>query len=150
MPNWTNNEVTITAKSKKDLDVFIKQVKGKDNDFDFEKIEPMPKDIFRGNLKIKEKEKYGKKNWYDWSRANWGTKWNSCDTSFQRVSDTTAFYIFDTAWCPPTGIYEAIVNIYSGQVKDCPSIDIDWHCLDEDDDTDGEGYSMESVYGEYK
>jgi len=148
MPNWTYNEVTITTKSKKDLDVFIKQVKGKDNDFDFEKIEPIPKDIFRGNLGRKEKEKYGKKNWYDWSWENWGTKWNSCDTSFERVSDTEAFYMFNTAWCPPTGIYEAIGNIYSGQVKDCPSIDIDWYCLDEDDDTNGEGYSMESFHEE--
>jgi len=146
MPNYTYNEVTITAKSKKDLDIFIKQVKGNDNDFDFEKIEPMPKDIFRGNLGINEKEKYGKKNWYDWSLANWGTKWNSCDTSFERVSDTTAFYMFITAWSPPTGIYESIGNIYSGQVKDCPAVYVDWHCLDEDDDTNGEGYSMESFY----
>lgn len=35
-------------------------------------------------------------NWYDWSCAYWGTKWNACDT---RVKDN--FLAFDTAWSPP-------------------------------------------------
>ena len=55
MPNWTTNEVTITAKSAKDLSKFIETIKTEDNPFDFQKIEPMPKNIFRGNLGTKEK-----------------------------------------------------------------------------------------------
>jgi len=145
MPNWTTNEVTVTAKSAKDLSKFIKQIESEDNPFDFEKIEPMPKNIFRGNLGRKEKELHGKNNWYDWSWKNWGTKWNSCHTEFKRFDDKVAMYIFQTAWCPPVPIWEALMNIYSGQVKGCPAIHFEWHCLDEDDDTDGEGYQIEEV-----
>ena len=145
MPNWTTNEVTITAESKKDLTNFIKQIKSKDNPFDFDKIEPMPKNIYRGNLGQKERNEHGKNNWYDWSFTNWGTKWNSCSTMVNRLSATEVFYQFDTAWCPPIPIWEALGNIYSGQVKGCPNIKIEWHCLDEDDDTHGEGYNIEEV-----
>ena len=59
MPNWTTNEVTVTAKSAKDLSKFIKQIESEDNPFDFEKIEPMPENIFRGNLGQKEREIHG-------------------------------------------------------------------------------------------
>ena len=58
MPNWTTNEVTITAESKKDLTNFIKQIKSKDNPSDFDKIEPMPKNIYRGNLGQKERNQH--------------------------------------------------------------------------------------------
>lgn len=43
-------------------------------------------------------EKYGAKDWYDWCRDNWGTKWNACNT---QVDDfNTAEFYFDTAWAP--------------------------------------------------
>jgi len=145
MPNWTNNEITITTKSKKDLDIFMKLVKGKDNDFDFDKIEPMPDNIFQGNLGQKEREEHGRNNWYDWSWDNWGTKWNSCQTQATRLDDTKAFFIFDTAWSPPVPIYEALGNIFSGQVGGFPLVKIQWHCLDEDDDTQGEGYAIQEA-----
>ena len=145
MPNWTTNEVTITAESKKDLTTFIKQIKSKDNPFDFDRIEPMPETVFQGNLGMKQREKYGRNNWYDWSWDNWGTKWNSCQAMAERLSATEIFYQFDTAWCPPVKIYEALSNIYSGQVGGCPSVKIEWHCLDEDDDTGGEGYDIKEV-----
>ena len=38
--------------------------------------------------------KYGYTNWYDWCRANWGTKWNAYD--IEMVDDYTIK--FDTAW----------------------------------------------------
>tara|TARA_R100001530_G_C4306335_1_gene151775 strand:- start:75 stop:503 length:429 start_codon:yes stop_codon:yes gene_type:complete len=142
MPNWTTNEVTITAESKKDLTTFMKQIKSKNNPFDFDKIEPMPKNLFMGNLGREEERKYGKNNWYHWSIENWGTKWNSCSTMVERLSPTEVFYQFDTAWSPPLRIWEAILNIYSGQVKGSPKIKIEWHCLDEDDSTCGDGYFL--------
>lgn len=39
--------------------------------------------------------KYGAMNGYEWSVANWGTKWNACDTNVSGSEMT-----FDTAWDP--------------------------------------------------
>lgn len=42
-------------------------------------------DILQPELRVlgmaaaRNKEKYGYSDWYDWSIANWGTKWNACD-----------------------------------------------------------------------
>ena len=38
-------------------------------------------------------KRYGKRDWYDWSIENWGTKWNACAT----VVDSDAIE-FQTAW----------------------------------------------------
>lgn len=49
---------------------------------------------------------YGSRNWYDWSRKNWGTKWNAMEAD---VSFGDHPYIsFDTAWCAPVPIIELI------------------------------------------
>lgn len=37
---------------------------------------------------------FGYRDWYDWRRANWGTKWNACDC---RLCDNAIY--FSTAWC---------------------------------------------------
>ena len=42
--------------------------------------------------------KYGYDNWYDWSCANWGTKWNACDTNYDEEKEQLCF---DTAWSIP-------------------------------------------------
>ena len=52
-------------------------------------------------------EKYGYDNWYDWRCANWGTKWNACDSDYDENSDTLHF---DTAWSIPEPIFAKITN----------------------------------------
>ena len=42
--------------------------------------------------------KYGYANWYTWSIAKWGTKWNACGTE---VSEDKTTMEFETAWDPP-------------------------------------------------
>lgn len=39
-------------------------------------------------------KKYGSKTWLDWSRANWGTKWNAMETKL--MGDNIIY--FETAW----------------------------------------------------
>ena len=60
MPNWTYNTVVFEG-NEKQLKTLKTMLKSKDNEFDFNNIIPMPKNIFRGNLGLKEEEKYGKK-----------------------------------------------------------------------------------------
>ena len=75
------------------------------------------------------KEKYGYDTWYDWAIANWGTKWAvSCEDS--DISGNTLLYDFLTAWCPPTGIHEALVAQH-------PNWRIKWSYREEDMDEQG-------------
>ena len=80
---------------------------------------------------------YEHPDWYNWRLDNWGTKWNILDktptlptvsgvssrTSYGGRVDIPADYdidagedriimSFDTAWSPPNGIYEALVDKY--------------------------------------
>lgn len=55
------------------------------------------KDFEEARMSIMNLELYGHSNWYDWSVANWGTKWNSYDNF--KLSDHQ--FKFDTAWATP-------------------------------------------------
>ena len=79
MPNHVTNRITIIADKQRTQEIlgFIKNDERGLGSIDFNKIIPMPDNIYRGNLGQKEKELYGQNNWYDWSIANWDTKWNS-------------------------------------------------------------------------
>ena len=103
-------------------------LKSKDNDFDFNNIVPMPKNIFRGNLGREEEEKYGDNNWYRWSIDNWGTKWNSVDTRVEENGSTLS-YNFMTAWDCPRQIVDALMRMRKTILKD---IRINWDCVHED------------------
>ena len=141
MPNWTENNVLFVGK-KKQLKTLKTMLKSKDNDFDFNNIVPMPKNIFRGNLGREEEEKYGKNNWYHWSINNWGTKWNSVDTRVEENGSTLS-YNFMTAWDCPREIVNALMRMRKTILKD---ISINWDCVHEDGneheivvDIEGEG-----------
>jgi len=61
------------------------------------------------------KKKYGSDNWWNWSIANWGTKWDACEPYINN-NDINFFSVsFDTAWGPPI---EWIDNI----MKDFPDL----------------------------
>lgn len=81
---------------------------------DFNKLIPMPDTIFRGNLGQAERTKYGSANWYDWSIANWGTKWNSYgydDVTTPKEFDGERME-FQTAWSYPAPIIAALAEKY--------------------------------------
>ena len=73
-------------------------------------------------MSIKYLRLYGNDNWYDWSCDNWGTKWDTNEVRFHRYNDTELVYEFDTAWCPPEGIYQELV-------KQFPKLEfnLEWH-----------------------
>ncbi len=84
------------------------------------KDEAMTKDD-PGLLKLGEQcyeniQKYGHATWYDWSIANWGTKWNSYgydEVLTPKEFDGSTIY-FQTAWSNPQPVIAALAEKYPG------------------------------------
>lgn len=66
-------------------------------------------------------KEYGQASWYEWSIANWGTKWNAYE--IERVSDTVIR--FQTAWSMPAKWLEKLIERFPDE-----TISIRW--ADED------------------
>ena len=136
MPNYCNNVVEIQGPQH-----ILKTLV--DHRLDFMKIHPYPKelDITAGregaddspeqralvaaeeaNLK-----KHGYKNWYDWCVNNWGTKWNAGgDNDAMQVdydedvgNQGIALFQFDTAWAPPLGVMEKLMETHPELSIEC-------------------------------
>ena len=107
MPNHVTNMVQFHGEQE-NIDKVLALIKGEESCIDFQKIIPMPDNIFRGNLGSKERELYGKNNWYDWSITNWGTKWNAYDDYFDKDENTITF---DTAWSCPLPIFNELAAL---------------------------------------
>ncbi len=106
----------IAYSNEEDIPIGVKSI-------DFTKILPPPSNIFQGAVGPKERELYGKNNWYDWNRANWGTKWNSYGYSFQYPENESL--IFETAWSAPHPVIKKLSEMY-------PNIAIEHQWADED------------------
>jgi hypothetical protein len=66
--------------------------------------------LARAKLVKRNVERYGHKDWYDWSVNNWGTKWNAYSyNSYYEGGDTI---IFQTAWSAPEPIIELLSQKY--------------------------------------
>ena len=62
--------------------------------------------------------KYGYKDWYDWSVANWGTKWDACNS---RIINNDEIY-FDTAWNEAEPIHKKLSEKYPKETIICECI----------------------------
>lgn len=127
MPNHVTNIVTYEG-DRKQIAEMLEAIKKDDlgiGTVDFNKIIPLPDDIYRGDLGPKERELYGDKNWYDWCRANWGTKWNAYgyDKDFD-YSQTDSLW-FQTAWSAPHSILQKLSDMF-------PEIEFRHQWADED------------------
>ena len=93
------------------------------------------KDIFPNQLITKAmsdkfRVEYGADNWYDWSNKHWGTKWEVSDVEMFQDSEYEAQYEFDTAWCPPEGIFYALKNKF-------PELTFSWFYREDGDQIAG-------------
>lgn len=66
-----------------------------------------------GKKYVEAHDKYGYYDWYDWSNANWGTKWNACDCV---INMNEGWVEFETAWCMPEPIMNKIFEDNPGCV----------------------------------
>lgn len=112
MPNWCSNSVTITG-NKEQIDKFEKFLNEKNGKDWFDFFAKCPEELKsvdspnNGPGAEKLIEKYGHSDWYSWSVDNWGTKWNCDAQDWQRNENSISFW-FDSAWSPPTAIYDTI------------------------------------------
>ena len=170
MPNWTTNEVTFssakTTNIKKIKDIFYKgcpfsqlieepnwdsiPLKG-DEKVSYYQNKPLGK---KGELPIIEEHKLSNGDvmklhkfkstneqdtrWYNWRSQKWGTKWDvpKDEIDVEPINNGSIVVEFHTAWAAPYPIYKK----FRDKFKD---VKIEWWALDEDDDTNGEGYYLQ-------
>ena len=102
MPNWCDNRVRVQAETETEMIVFRDFVKSKvDGEaFSFDSVIPMPKELQPISV--------------DWANNNWGCKWEVSDVEVSVEDETETEYYFQTAWCPPEGVYNALVKRFPG------------------------------------
>ena len=130
MPNWCDNQITITGPNSviDKIEKIVKEEKDTDGLLNF--FYPMPKALEgteAGPPAKTKKEKlerarlqveYGASNWYDWRTTNWSTKWEVCEFygvdrqyhSEQNEGESTISFGFSSAWAPPIGAYEMFLE----------------------------------------
>ena len=127
MPNHVTNIITYEG-DRKQIAEMLEAIKNNElgiGTVDFQKIIPMPDDIYTGDLGPKERELYGEKNWYDWRRANWGTKWNCYGYEEGIDYSQTDSLWFQTAWSAPHPILQKLTEMF-------PEIEFKHQWADED------------------
>ena len=111
MPNWCDNQITITGPNSviDKIEKIVKEEKGAGGLLNF--FHPMPKgleDTTSPSSSAKKPQPMieGFDNWYDWRCENWSTKWDVNEFyGVDRQGDTISFG-FSSAWSPPIGAYE--------------------------------------------
>jgi hypothetical protein len=127
MPNWCNNTVEINHKDPAKMYALVEAInEGKFCNFAI----PVPESLHivagsvgaqgspeQNELELKEQanlEAHGYKNWWDFCTNEWGTKWDvdpydKIEYDDQHDKNGITFG-FDSAWAPPTGVYEALMD----------------------------------------
>ena len=127
MPNWCNNTVQINHEDPAKMYALVEAInEGKFCNFAI----PVPESlaIVAGKVGSDESDEqkslveaetrnlatHGYKNWYDFCTNEWGTKWDvdpydKVEYDDQHDKNGITFG-FDSAWSPPTGVYEALMD----------------------------------------
>ena len=128
MPNWCNNTVEISHKDQSKMESLVASI----NEGKFcNHVIPVPESLHivagrvgddtdpkQIDLEAQEKanlEAHGYATWYDFCVNEWGTKWDvdpynpiEFDSEWDKNNKIT--FGFDSAWAPPLGVYEALVE----------------------------------------
>ena len=119
MPNWWNNNITITGPNKiiDKIDKIVAEEGSEGNLLQY--FYPMPKELSDttadGSKRKKLQKKYGHDDWYSWATENWSTKWDINEFhGIKRIElgidESEISFGFDSAWAPPIGAYEHFIN----------------------------------------
>lgn len=109
MPNHVLNELIFRGVQDADADRILAQIVNDEGKVDFERLVPMPLNMWWGNVGSQHEKAFGNTS-LDWARQNWGTKWNAYESEpVERVNDVLAIR-FQTAWSPPYPWLAAVFN----------------------------------------
>jgi hypothetical protein len=89
MPNWCYNTATLHHDDKARIDAFEAELSKEDSQ-PLNHLRPNPAGEWD----------------YGWSVDNWGTKWDVSIHDWEREDDNCIVLHFDSAWSPPTTLYE--------------------------------------------
>ena len=123
MPNWCDNQITITGPNSviDKIEKIVKEEDDKNGLLNF--FHPMPKELEDTTSPSSSADKpqpmvEGFDCWYDWRCENWSTKWDINEFyGVDRQGDTISF-AFSSAWSPPIGAYETFIVNMSEQKQD--------------------------------
>jgi len=124
MPNWCFNNATF---SHEDPNEIQRLVKAFNSGKFFGEFVPMPPELLEeapigddyqsrvADIAKRNQEQFGYPSWYEWSIANWGTKWEpdteGIDDSEAEEGATSVRLGFDTAWAPPIEWYREMSDM---------------------------------------
>jgi hypothetical protein len=123
MPNWTNNTIELRHDDPDMIErAYVALSEGKF----FNEFLPCPKELcetvsgsvekgyatelheFQMELNVKY---FGYRDWYSWSNAKWGTKWEAAEPFISGHDSNYLTASFDTAWSPPIRFYEHLQEL---------------------------------------
>ena len=121
MPNWCDNQITITGPNSviDKIEKIVKEDDSHENNGLLNFMKPMPTELEGTTSPSSSADKpqpmiEGFDNWYDWRVENWSTKWEVCEfygvdrqyLSEQNEGESMITFGFSSAWAPPIGAYE--------------------------------------------
>lgn len=110
MPNWCGNTLTLAHPDPAQIKRVEAAIAGQGllNEFvpvpEALKNSPTPEEVEQ-NMAT-----YGYGDWYDFCNGEWGTKWD-VDAEVIMATETTIDICFDSAWGPPIGWYERMMDL---------------------------------------
>lgn len=132
MPNWCYNHLEVYEDKKtikKISDWYKKYESNKTKVGLFGLFYPLPKALRDSTFPVSKsnttlKKKFGADNWYEWSLANWGVKWDASEVELLDERATGLSLRFQTPWGPPIEFYEKLkkdfpnLNIFSSYTEE--------------------------------
>ena len=125
MPNWCDNQITITGPNSviDKIEKIVKEDDSHENNGLLNFFHPMPKELEGTTSPSSSADKPqpmidGFDCWYDWRCENWSTKWEVCEFygvdrqyhSEQNEGESTISFGFSSAWAPPINAYEKFLE----------------------------------------